>query len=556
MRHQKKYFVLLVAIVLTHFCVAQNLVPNHSFEKAWTCPQFYTTDPVKELVPDWKNPNKGTPDYYHLCSDSIMGVPENFAGYAYPLKGSGYIGLILRETFDTCTQRSGVSREYVQAKLTEPLMKEQLYCVRLNYMLASRSLFAVDALGITITRNKIAAKDAGQIIQKPQVTNIPGHIMDNNTEWVELSGTYRARGGEQYFSIGNFWDNDLTRFVRITDTTLCDTNFVYAYYFIDDVWLYPINSEYDCICPNEFTVGSDWLSENYDPNTGYNSLNLKNSYDLYKNTENLLADNKGNNSGDGSDDDLANKNGNNSGDGSDDDLANKNGNNSDDGSDDDLANKNGNNSGDGSDDDLANKNGNNSGDGSDDDLANKNGNNSGDGSDDDLSNKNGNNSDDGSDDDLANKNGNNSGDEIDENYNDSDSNIKGHLLSSEISESAFMNAGIGDSFRLNRIFFEFNSSELLAASFSELDTLANIMINSAKLRIEIRGHTDNIGTERYNKKLSVERAASVYNYLISKGIDKSRMKYRGFGTQVPIADNETDEGRRLNRRVEIIIVEL
>ncbi|MDD2198390.1 MAG: OmpA family protein [Bacteroidales bacterium] len=471
-----KYCIIVVCVLLNLWSFAQNLVPNQSFEKAWTCPQYYTTDPVKELVPEWINPNKGTPDYYHLCSDSIMGVPENFAGYAYPAKGSGYIGLILRETFDTCVNRKGVSREYVQVKLTEPLTKEQLYCVRLNYMLASKSAFAVDALGITITKNKIYAKDAGQIIQKPQVTNIPGHIMDNNTEWIELSGTYRARGGEQYLSIGNFWDNDLTRFVRITDTTLCDTNFVYAYYFIDDVWLYAIDSDYDCISPNEFSVGSDWLSENYDPNTGYNSLNIKNPYDLYKDTEDLLADNDNNNSGDGSDDDLANKNGNNSGDGSDDDLANKNGNTSGDGSDDDL--------------------------------------------------------------------------------NNTDSNSKGHLLNSEISESAFMNAGIGDSFRLNRIFFEFNSSELLAASFSELDTLANIMISSPKLRIEIRGHTDNIGTERYNKKLSVERAASVYNYLITRGIDKSRMKYRGFGTQVPLADNETDEGRRLNRRVEIIIVEL
>ncbi|MDD4234914.1 MAG: hypothetical protein PHF99_02735, partial [Bacteroidales bacterium] len=409
-----KYCIIVVCVLLNLWSFAQNLVPNQSFEKAWTCPQYYTTDPVKELVPEWINPNKGTPDYYHLCSDSIMGVPENFAGYAYPAKGSGYIGLILRETFDTCVNRKGVSREYVQVKLTEPLTKEQLYCVRLNYMLASKSAFAVDALGITITKNKIYAKDAGQIIQKPQVTNIPGHIMDNNTEWIELSGTYRARGGEQYLSIGNFWDNDLTRFVRITDTTLCDTNFVYAYYFIDDVWLYAIDSDYDCISPNEFSVGSDWLSENYDPNTGYNSLNIKNPYDLYKDTEDLLADNDNNNSGDGSDDDLANKNSKNSGDGSDDDLANKNGNNSGDGSDDDLANKNSNNSGDGSDDDLANKNGNTSGDGSDDDLANKNGNNSGDGSDDDLANKNGNTSGDGSDDDL----------------NNTDSNSKGHLLNS------------------------------------------------------------------------------------------------------------------------------
>ena len=70
------------------------------------------------------------------------------------------------------------------------------------------------------------------------------------------------------------------------------------------------------------------------------------------------------------------------------------------------------------------------------------------------------------------------------------------------------------------------------------------------------GHTDNIGSESYNKKLSVDRAASVYNYLIEKGIPKTRMKYRGFGPNVPVADNNTEEGRELNRRVEIFIVEI
>ncbi|HQB22047.1 MAG TPA: OmpA family protein, partial [Bacteroidales bacterium] len=74
--------------------------------------------------------------------------------------------------------------------------------------------------------------------------------------------------------------------------------------------------------------------------------------------------------------------------------------------------------------------------------------------------------------------------------------------------------------------------------------------------IEVRGHTDNVGTESYNRTLSMKRAQAVYDYLISSGIDKKRMKYRGFGTKVPVASNETEEGRSLNRRVEIMIVEL
>ena len=82
------------------------------------------------------------------------------------------------------------------------------------------------------------------------------------------------------------------------------------------------------------------------------------------------------------------------------------------------------------------------------------------------------------------------------------------------------------------------------------------MESKRNLEIKIAGNTDNIGRSSYNKTLSVKRAAAVYEYLIEKGVDKSRMKYRGFGNKVPIADNETDEGRLLNRRVEIIIVGL
>jgi outer membrane protein OmpA-like peptidoglycan-associated protein len=130
------------------------------------------------------------------------------------------------------------------------------------------------------------------------------------------------------------------------------------------------------------------------------------------------------------------------------------------------------------------------------------------------------------------------------------------MRESEITDDAFNDVKIGDRFNLNRIFFEFNSYELLTVSYAELDRLYEIIESKPNLRIEIRGHTDNIGSSSYNKTLSVKRAAAVYEYLIEKGVDKSRMKYRGFGNKVPIADNETDEGRLLNRRVEIIIVGL
>jgi outer membrane protein OmpA-like peptidoglycan-associated protein len=81
------------------------------------------------------------------------------------------------------------------------------------------------------------------------------------------------------------------------------------------------------------------------------------------------------------------------------------------------------------------------------------------------------------------------------------------------------------------------------------------MTQQPTLKIEIRGHTDNIGNENYNKKLSIARAATVYNYLSRKGIAPARMKYRGFGTTVPVDNNDTESGRAKNRRVEVLIME-
>jgi outer membrane protein OmpA-like peptidoglycan-associated protein len=74
------------------------------------------------------------------------------------------------------------------------------------------------------------------------------------------------------------------------------------------------------------------------------------------------------------------------------------------------------------------------------------------------------------------------------------------------------------------------------------------------LKIEISGHTDNVGDAEYNQRLSVARAKAVVDYLISKGIDSSRLSYVGYGFSKPIAPNDTEEGRRLNRRSEFKII--
>lgn len=107
---------------------------------------------------------------------------------------------------------------------------------------------------------------------------------------------------------------------------------------------------------------------------------------------------------------------------------------------------------------------------------------------------------------------------------------------------------------LNNIFFDVNKSEVIASSQVELDQVVQLLKENPTIRIQIGGHTDNVGKPAENLKLSNDRARSVTNYLISKGIDAKRLVAKGFGDTVPVADNSSDLGRAKNRRTELKIL--
>jgi outer membrane protein OmpA-like peptidoglycan-associated protein/tetratricopeptide (TPR) repeat protein len=109
---------------------------------------------------------------------------------------------------------------------------------------------------------------------------------------------------------------------------------------------------------------------------------------------------------------------------------------------------------------------------------------------------------------------------------------------------------VGSAVVLNNIFFETNSYELKDESKTELNTLIDLLTKNPTLRIEIGGHTDNTGIEKENEVLSQNRAKSVNDYLVAKGISADRLSYKGYASTKPIADNKTDEGRAKNRRTE------
>lgn len=109
--------------------------------------------------------------------------------------------------------------------------------------------------------------------------------------------------------------------------------------------------------------------------------------------------------------------------------------------------------------------------------------------------------------------------------------------------------------RLNNLFFDFAKFSLRTESYPELKRLIDFLNSNPAVRIEIGGHTDSVGSDENNLLLSQNRAKSVLDYLIQKGISAQRLTAKGYGETKPLADNQTNEGRQLNRRVEVKILE-
>ncbi len=138
-----------------------------------------------------------------------------------------------------------------------------------------------------------------------------------------------------------------------------------------------------------------------------------------------------------------------------------------------------------------------------------------------------------------------------ENMNISESDVDREI----INDIRLKRVEVGQSIVLNNIFFDTGAAELRPESYAELGILYKLMFENPSLKIEISGHTDNVGSAGLNQRLSERRARSVVDFLIGRGIDPERLTYKGYGFDRPIASNETAEGRQMNRRTEFEIIE-
>ncbi|MBI5326650.1 MAG: OmpA family protein, partial [Ignavibacteriae bacterium] len=136
-------------------------------------------------------------------------------------------------------------------------------------------------------------------------------------------------------------------------------------------------------------------------------------------------------------------------------------------------------------------------------------------------------------------------------------NLKDEKIPDRINEDIILypkEALIDKEVRINNLFFEYDKFELSPKSYLELDRLEEILKDFPDNKVEISGHTDNLGSDSYNTKLSQQRAQSVVDYLVNKGFQINKFIAKGYGKSKPVAKNDTEEGRAMNRRVEFKIM--
>jgi outer membrane protein OmpA-like peptidoglycan-associated protein len=235
MRFFISFFILMVSLSAS----SQNLVPNGEFDEFKYCPYGFTQGRLK-IVPHWLQPTTGTADYFNECSASFS-VPNNPMGIQSAVKGPGYIGLV------AFAPKENNSREYIQVKLNEPMVGGKSYCISFLISLADYSQYMIDGFGVHISQNRIKGNAKRTLSVVPQVQVPRGYLLQDDTDWIEISEVYKAAGGEEYLTFGNFkFDHELVVKYRNIHVEKPNHAWDYAYYYLDHVSVQRVEEDERC----------------------------------------------------------------------------------------------------------------------------------------------------------------------------------------------------------------------------------------------------------------------------------------------------------------------
>jgi hypothetical protein len=240
---------------------AQNLVPNWSYEDTLQCPssggQIHLAHPwFQPCIYDGTIFNSSSTDLFSPCSFStLVGIPSNVVGFEFPKSGNGYAGFILNNDTSNVV-------EYMEVSLLDSLVSGREYCISFYVSLAEESKKAISSIGAFFSIDSLLDNTFYNAIDYciPQFESSYNIHLNNKNDWMLISGSFTATGGEKFLTIGNFKKPIDTNIQTLSSGTL-----PFAYYYIDDV------SVMDC---NDTLSSVNEINQQYDvilypnPNNG------------------------------------------------------------------------------------------------------------------------------------------------------------------------------------------------------------------------------------------------------------------------------------------------
>ncbi len=220
---------------------AQNLVPNPSFEeKDGTLRRTGQVHKAKDWVP-------GTGADADLFTteddDEEIGAPETYKGRCKPRTGNRFAGVRV------FSYRNEEPRSYISARLPEKMSKGVLYCVQFHMRLSPLSKFSVNKVGAYLSKKDISTTEEKSLIYDAQIMHPKKKIHKNTRLWEPICSAYKAKGGEEYITIGTFVENDQMETEKMRRPRRYDKSQTYdAYYWIDDVSIKAVDDRTQCDC--------------------------------------------------------------------------------------------------------------------------------------------------------------------------------------------------------------------------------------------------------------------------------------------------------------------
>jgi hypothetical protein len=216
---------------------AVNLVPNDSFETYTSCPTSFSQ--LSNATP-WDVPTQGTSDLYNACVTGfppfpVPGMPGSPFGFQYSRTGNGHAGFTVRNVNDY--------HEYITVPLNAPLVANASYTVGFYVNLADTCDSAIDRIGAHFSAGPIGPLNINTTLNLvPQVESPANIYLTDTVNWMLITGTFVAAGGENYMTIGNFHDDASTNWVPTGNT------WPGAHYYIDDDSVEFVNNDVDQAC--------------------------------------------------------------------------------------------------------------------------------------------------------------------------------------------------------------------------------------------------------------------------------------------------------------------